>query len=158
MHRLSRVIQDIEEASDDPRLVALDDLLNEAYAMNVSHIFTKVIHHRTISVILINQDLFQSGRFSRDISRNAKYLVVFKNVRDKNNFAYVARQVYPKDSNGLYESCLDTRRRPYAYLLLDLAKDKDDLRITMVQFPVDDEKDTFELSPLTSVEDISSRL
>jgi len=101
VHRLSRVIQDIEKRSDVPRLVALDDLLNEAYAMNVCHIFSKGIHHRTISVILINQNLFELGRFSGDISRNAKYLVVCKNVRNKNQFAYVARQVYPEDSNGL---------------------------------------------------------
>jgi len=62
-------------------------------------------------------------------------------------------------------SCLDTSRGPYAYLLLDLAKDTDDLRInifpsevTIVQSPVDDETNTVELSPLTSYEDISPRL
>jgi hypothetical protein len=54
-----------------------------------------------ISVILITQNLFHQGRFSRDISLNTKYLVVFKNVRDKNQFVYLARQVYREDSNGL---------------------------------------------------------
>jgi len=54
------------------------------------------------------------------------YLVVLKNVRDKNQFAYLARQVYPEDSNGLYESYLDATRRPHFYLLLDLAQDIDD--------------------------------
>jgi hypothetical protein len=76
----------------------LDDLLNEAYSREVYDLFTKGSHHRHISVILITQNVFHQGRFSRDISLNAKYLVVLKNVRDKNQFAYLAKQVYPEDS------------------------------------------------------------
>ena len=72
------------------RLVVLDDLLNVAYSREVCDLFIKDSHHRDISVILITQKLFHQGRFNRDISLNAKHLVVFKNVRDKNQFAYLA--------------------------------------------------------------------
>ena len=98
-----------------------------------------------------------------DISLNVKYLVVFKNVRDKNQFAYLARQDDPEDSNGLYESYLDATRKPHGYLLHNLAQDTDDrLRFRtqiftseMTEFyaPVGYEKDTVELSPLTNAQE-----
>jgi hypothetical protein len=52
----------------------------------------KGIHHRIISIILITQNLFHQGRYCRDISLNTKYLVLLKNVRDKNQFSHLARQ------------------------------------------------------------------
>jgi hypothetical protein len=119
-------IPDFEKAINGPSLVVLDDLLNEAYSRDVCDIFAKGSHYRNISVILITQKLFHQGRFSRDISLNAKYLVVFKNVRENNQFAYLAKQVYPEDSNGIYEIYLDVTRRPHCYVLLDLAQDTDD--------------------------------
>jgi hypothetical protein len=97
-----RGIPDFDKASNSSKLVVLDDLPKEDYSGDVCDLFTKGSHHRNISVILITQNLFHQARFSRDISLNAKYLVVFKNVRDKNQFAYLARQVYPEDSNVLY--------------------------------------------------------
>jgi len=45
-----------------------DDLLNEVYSKDVCDLFTKGSHHRNISVILITQNLFHQGRFSRYIS------------------------------------------------------------------------------------------
>jgi hypothetical protein len=86
---------------------------------------TQRSHHANISVILITQNLFHQGRFSSYISRNTKYLVVFKNVHDTNQLAYHARHVYPEDSNGLYESYLDATRRPHGYLLLHRVQDQD---------------------------------
>jgi hypothetical protein len=152
----------LEKAINGTKLVVLDDLLNEVYSRDVCDLFTKGSHNRNISVILITQNLFHQGRFSRDISLNAKYIVLFKNVRDKNHFAYLARQVYPEDSNGLYESYLDATRRPHAYLLLDLAQDTDyrlrfrtnifPSELTVVYVPVGYEKDTVELSPVTSAQ------
>ena len=58
-------IPDFENASNGPRLVVLDDLLNEAYSRELCDLFTKGSHHRDISVILITQNLFHQGRFSR---------------------------------------------------------------------------------------------
>jgi len=55
----------------------MENLLIEVYSRDVCDLFTKGRHHRNISVILITKNLFHQGRFSRDISLNAKYLVVF---------------------------------------------------------------------------------
>jgi len=79
-------------------LIILDDLLNDAYSKDVCDLFTKGSHHRKISVFLITQNLFHQGKFCRDFSLNAKYIVVLKNVRDREQFSHLARQVLPLDS------------------------------------------------------------
>ena len=83
-------------------------------------------HHRNISVILITQNLFHEGRNCRDIYLNAKYLVLFKNVRDKRQFSHLANQVLPEDSTGLFKAYLDATKRTHGYLLLDLTQDSED--------------------------------
>ena len=62
-------------AQGDPSLIVLDDLLNEIYTKHVCDLFTKVSHHRNISVLLLTQNIFHQGTNCRDISLNAKYLV-----------------------------------------------------------------------------------
>ena len=90
----------------------IDDLLNDVYSKQVCDLFTKGSHHRNISVILNTQNFFHQGRYCRDISLNAKYLVLLKNVRDKNQFMYLARQVYAENSASLYKAYLDATKRP----------------------------------------------
>ena len=63
-------------ADNKPRLIILDVLLNEAYSGEVCQLFTKGTHHRNISVILITQNLFHQANYCRDISLNAKYIVL----------------------------------------------------------------------------------
>ena len=93
-------------ADNKPRLIILDVLLNEAYSGEVCKLFTKGTHHRNISVILITQILFHQTNHCRTISLNEKYIVLMKNTRDKKRFTYLASQVYPEDSAGLYEAYL----------------------------------------------------
>jgi hypothetical protein len=135
----------------------------------VCHLFTKGSHHRGISVILITQNLFHQGRYWRDISLNAKYLILLKNVRDKNQFSHLARQLYPENRVSLYEAYLDATRLPHGYLVLDLAQDTDDLlrfrtNIFPEQYPpvlyapVSDKTDKVKLSHPTSAEDCHAQV
>jgi GTPase SAR1 family protein len=78
------VTENVLNEEDRPCLINLDDLSNEVYSKEVCHLFTKGSHHRSISVILIIQNLFHLGRYCRDISLHAKYLVHLKNVRENN--------------------------------------------------------------------------
>jgi len=104
------VPEDFGSANGEPSLVILDDQLNNVYSKQVCELFTRGSHHRNISVILINQNLFHQGCFCRDISLNAHYMVAFKNVRDMKQFMYLASQVYPEDSVGLYNAYLDATK------------------------------------------------
>jgi len=132
------VPSDFNNARGKPCLVIFDDLLNDVYSKEVCDLFTKGSHHRNISVILITQNLFHQGRYCRNISLNAKYLVLLKNVRDKNQFMFLARQVYPENSISLYNAYLNATERPYGYFILDLSQDTNNhLRFRTNIFPSD---------------------
>jgi len=123
-------------ALGEPSLIILDDLLNQVYKKDVCDLFTKCSHHRNISALLLTQNLFHQGINFRDISLNAKYLVLLKNVRDKNQFLYLARQEYPEDSHSLLDAYLDATRQPHGYLIIDSAQDTNDtLRFRTNVFP-----------------------
>jgi len=159
------VPEDFGSANSQPSLVILDDLLTDVYSKQVCELFTQGSHHRNLSVILITQNLFHQGRFCRNISLNANYIVAFKNVRDKKQFMYLASQVYPEDSVGLYNAYLDATKEVYGYLLLDLTQNTNDgLRFRAHIFPdedhhlvvyscVGDEASEDELSHSAGVED-----
>jgi len=89
---------DFNNGGEKPCLIILADVLNDAYSKDVCDLFTKGSHHRYISVILITQNLFHQGKYCRGISLNAEYIVL-KNVRDREQFSHLARQVLPQDSN-----------------------------------------------------------
>jgi hypothetical protein len=117
---------DFNNSGEKPCLIIVDDLLNTAYSKDVCDLFTKDSHHRNISVILITQNLFHQGELCRDISLNAKYIVVLKIVRDKKQFSHLALQVLPHDSKVLSDAYLNATEEPHGYLVLDLSQDTND--------------------------------
>ena len=130
------VPEDFDSANSELSLVILEDLLNNVHSKNVCELFTRGSHHGNISDILITQILFHQGRFCRDISLNAHYTVALKNVRDKKQFMYLASQVYPDVSLGLYNAYLNATQETHAYLLLDLTQNTNDgLRFRTHIFP-----------------------
>lgn len=143
-----------------PRLIILDDLLNEAYSKEVCALFIKGSHHRNISVFLITQNLFHQGPYCRDISLNAKYIVALKNTRDKNQFLHLARQVYPENPTSLYGAYLDATKLPHGYLVLDLTQEANDLlrfqtnifppEPTVVYAPLQHETNLLQLQDVTA--------
>jgi len=87
-------VPDFENPENVPTLTVLDDLMDSPYCTKVSQLFTKGSHHRNISLGLITQNLLHQGPSSREISLNSKYIVVFKNPREKSQMVHLARQVY----------------------------------------------------------------
>jgi hypothetical protein len=91
-------------------------------------------------------------------------VVALKKVRDRNQFAYRARQWLPEASTSLCDAYLQATRKAHGYLILDYALDTDDLiryrtnvfpseRPPIIYAPVKDEEDKIELSPSTSTKD-----
>lgn len=64
----------------EPTLLILDDLMPETNEL-VANTFTKLSHHRNMSVVYLTQNVFDKNKFARTISLNAHYLVLFKNPR-----------------------------------------------------------------------------
>jgi len=92
---------DFKNPRGEPCLFILDDLLNDTYSSGrVYDLFRKGSHHRNISVVLITQNIVYQAKHCRDISLNAKYLVILKNVGDRSQYSRL-EQVYPKQSVDL---------------------------------------------------------
>jgi hypothetical protein len=120
-------VPDFDNPEHVPTLIVLDDLMDSAYSTKVSELFTKGSHHRNISLVLITQNLFHQGPSARDISLNSKYIVVFKNPRDKTQIVHLAQQVYPENVSSFHKIYLDVCRDPHTYLFLDLTQSVNDL-------------------------------
>jgi len=120
-------VPDFENPENIPTLIVLDDLMDSAYSTKVSELFTKESHHSNISLVLITQNFFHQGPSSRDISLNSKYIVVFKNPRDKTQIVHLAQQVYPENISSYHKTYLEACKDPYTYLFLGLTQSIDDL-------------------------------
>ena len=113
-------------------ILILDDLMNEGSSdKNVLDLFTKDSHHQQITVIYLCQDLFPTGKFAKTISRNAHYIVAFKNPRDQLGLRNLLQQPYPTQFREVLNTFRQvTDERPFAYMVLDLhPASRDDQRI-----------------------------
>lgn len=108
--------------SQQNNLIILDDLMNECQSdISILNLFTIDSHHKNISVVFISQNLFSQGKFSRTISLNSHYLIVFNNPRDKSQINVLARQLFPNKSQFFleaFEDCID--KKSFGYIFVDL--------------------------------------
>ena len=116
-------------------LLILDDLMHETDD-RVSQIFTRVSHHKNLSVLYLTQNLFYGSKQNRTISLNSHYVVLFKNARDATQISHLAGQMYPGKSKFMIEAYRDATSNPFSYLLVDLKPDTEDrLRLRSNIFP-----------------------
>ena len=107
----------------DPRqqnLLILDDLVQELVDnIQPVNLFTRASHHMNLSVIFICQNMFLQGKFSRTISLNTQYFIVFRNARDKSQISHLARQMFPNNPKYLVEAYTDaTTKEPFSYMVI----------------------------------------
>jgi len=112
-------------AGTEPSSFVVDDHMSDINQV-VADIFTKISHHRNISILHLTQNLFDKNKYARTISLNAHYLVLFKNPRDVGQFSILARQMYPSSWNFAEEAYRDATERPFGYLFVDLKPDQDE--------------------------------
>ena len=116
-------------------LLVIDDLMQETDD-RVSQIFTRVSHHKNLSVLYLTQNLFYGSKQNRTMSLNSYYLVLFKNARDATQISHLAGQMYPGKSKFMIEAYRDATSSPFSYLLIDLKQATEDkLRLRTNIFP-----------------------
>lgn len=101
-----------------PKLVILDDLMHETND-SVAKLFTKISHHRNVSVIAIMQNIFPRNKYARDIALNSHYMVIFKNPRDKAQVNHLGRQIFPEKSGFFIDAFNKATKVPHGYLFID---------------------------------------
>ncbi len=77
-------------------ILILDDILPEIEKASnfIQKLFTETCHHNDMSVFLCVQNLFYNNGVFRTLSRNAGYLIPFKNPRDKVTFVVIGEFLY----------------------------------------------------------------
>ena len=102
-------------------ILILDDLMDEgSHDKRVLDLFTKHSHHQNVTVLYLCQDMFPVGKYAKSISRNAHYIVAFKNPRDQLGVRNVLLQSFPNTWKDVLETFQRVTAQPYGYLVLDL--------------------------------------
>ena len=108
-------------------LLILDDLMDEGSSdKTVLDLFTKYSHHNNVTVLYLCQDMFPPGKYAKTISRNAHYVIAFKNPRDQLGVRNLALQAFPGDWEEVLKVYRDATNRPYGYLIFDLHPNSSD--------------------------------
>ena len=111
---------DIEEYS----CIVLDDLMDEAKNhAGVTALFTKLVHHKKLFVVMLTQNFFQKSAETRTRRLNAQYLIIFKNPSDATQIATIGRQMYPLDPKFLPAAFKAATSRPHGYIFIDLRQE-----------------------------------
>jgi len=109
----------LDNSEKEQILFILDDLLESCFASDtVSSIFTQG-RNRNISVILLSQNLFPPYPKSRNISLNANYIIVFRNLRDSSSISHLARQIFPENSKSFCELFIKNVSSAFSHLVFD---------------------------------------
>ena len=111
-------LQELE--SDYHNLVIIDDLQSSALNNGfIANLFSREAHHRNLGVFLILQNLFYQGKYSRDISLNTHYFILFKNQRDINQIKILGNQL--GIGKKLIQAYSYATSEPFSYILIDLS-------------------------------------
>ena len=106
----------------DPRqnnLLILDDMMSTAGKdKRITDLFTEGSHHRSLSIISINQNLYATKDPTQ--RRNCQYMILFDNPMDKSMTFALARQMFPNNTDKFMKCFEKATKRPYGVLLLDL--------------------------------------
>ena len=103
-------------------MIVLDDLMSTAARdSRINDLFTEGSHHRNLSVVAVNQNLY----FGKDPTqrRNCHYLVLFNNPIDQQPIMTLGRQMYPGRWQYFMDRFAEATAKPYGYLLVDLKPD-----------------------------------
>jgi len=115
-------IENIEQQVEPKSIVVLDDLVKETENnANVTALFTKHVHHKSLFLIYITQNFYHQSREARMRHLNSHFIVFFKNPRDRTQPAMLARQMFPDRSPKQFALMFErVTERPHGYLLIDL--------------------------------------
>ena len=83
----------------------------------ISKIFTVYSHHYGFSVIETLQNIFHKSH--REITLNAKIIILFKNCGDVTQIACFLRQAFPERHRVVLNDYKDATLSPLGYFVLD---------------------------------------
>lgn len=102
-------------------LLILDDLISEMSQNTwVQDLFTRISHHKNLSIFWVSQALFNHGKHMRNIALNCTHIILFKNPRDGLQIGTLGRQI--GCSRLLQDAYKHATGNPHGYILIDLTQ------------------------------------
>lgn len=102
--------------------ILLDDLMMQVVKNeNMELLFTQGAHHKKLTVIFINQNIFAQGRHARSIALNTHVLVLFRNMRGGSQITALGKEMYPRNTHVLTDAFTDATSRQFGYLIIDMS-------------------------------------
>lgn len=110
-----------------PKLIVIDDLMtSSSESKNIQELFVRGVHHSNTSVIFLTQNLFNQGKYARDMRLNTHYVTIFRSPTFLSQVYHLGRQLMPHKKNFIAEAYKDATQKPYSYLFLILHPACDD--------------------------------
>ena len=124
--------------NNEPQCLVLDDMMLECVNNpRIERLFTQGSHHRNLTVLFLNQNVFCQGKNARNISLNTHHMILFKNPRDIQQIKSLARQL--GFGKCLEEAYADALSEKYGYLVVDMSPHSEDAhRLRTKIFPTED--------------------
>ena len=77
-------------------LLILDDLIAKVGDdKDILNLSTQYSHHMNVTMFYLCQDMLPHGKYAKTISRNAQYIMAFKNPRDQVALCMLLPQMHP---------------------------------------------------------------
>jgi len=104
-----------------PSLLNVDDQMQEVVkCRKMQEIFTMGVHHRGVSVIILQQNIFPQGKHGRDIRLNSHYIAIMKSPTFLSQVNCLGRQIFPNSPSFLSASYKRATEKPYSHLFVNL--------------------------------------
>jgi hypothetical protein len=125
-------LESIQFDKNVPTMLIVDDQMSDVVKNELLQTFAiRGVHHLSVSLILLNQNLFPQGKYGRDIRLNCHYVVIMKSPTLSSQVSYFGRQLFPDTPRFLSDAYKKATAAPYSSLVINLHPLCDDkLRIS----------------------------
>jgi hypothetical protein len=127
---------DVDDLSLDKthKLLILDDQLeyftNNKTGSEISRLFTVKSHHTNTSVMFLSQTLFFNSQHFRLMNKNAQYVILLSNIRDRSQVKVLAQQIFADNALMFMKNVYDIElREKFKYLVLNLHPSSKDVSV-----------------------------
>ena len=107
--------EDIQNYS--PNLIVLDDLMSEV-TEDIKNLYTKLSHHKNISILLILQNLYYKNKYMKDIRLNTQYYILMKGSSEE-QVGILGRQLYSAPPRKIINIFNHATTSDFGYLIFD---------------------------------------
>lgn len=109
-------------------VLVLDDIMMQVAKSKESlNLFCVTAHHRRVSVFMLAQNLYMPGNFTRTISLNCQYVILFRNVRDSRQVLIFESHVFPSKLKYFKDAYDKATMIPFfGYLVVNMSPGTED--------------------------------